>query len=322
MILSRIVPTYSPSVYEMMIFRNSILSGTEFCCPRRKIPHDDILEGLYKLRIRESEKIKTVLELYDLETHQKKLGPDNHRLKTMVKRSIEQEIRNKNFGARNGNFEKNAVVKNQGTKQRVQRILGDCWQWETNGQCVKGDNCSFRHDINKRGKVTPSNPSPNSFMQQNERKSSRTRSPRGRSPSSRMSRWPCKDYFRGTCNNSFCEKWHPPECLFYKTKSGCQFGEKCSYAHRQVDEQPTKRSKKNDDKSAVAMLKKGNWQEREPVTDECHDRPGKSGKRSDKKLGQNSSTCKRQSSNARQLGCVFQDMTPPKSILWKSTDMQ
>ena len=66
------------------------------------------------------------LELYDLETHQKKLGPDYHRLKNMVKRSIEQEIRNNNFGIRNGNFEKNAVVKNQGTKQHVQRILGDC----------------------------------------------------------------------------------------------------------------------------------------------------------------------------------------------------
>ena len=62
---------------------------------------------------------------------------------------IEQEIRNKNFGIRNGNFEKNAVVKNQGTKQRVQRILG---QWETDGQCVKGDNCSFRHDIKKTWK--------------------------------------------------------------------------------------------------------------------------------------------------------------------------
>ena len=37
-----------------------------------KIPPDDILEGLYKLRIRESEKLKTVLELYDLEIHQKK----------------------------------------------------------------------------------------------------------------------------------------------------------------------------------------------------------------------------------------------------------
>ena len=81
-----------------------------------KIPHDDILEGLYKLRIRESEKLKTVLELYDLETHQKKLGADYNRLKAMVKRSIEQEIRNKNFGARSGNYDRNAVVKNQGNK--------------------------------------------------------------------------------------------------------------------------------------------------------------------------------------------------------------
>ena len=87
-----------------------------------KIPPDDILEGLCKLRIRESEKLKTVLGLYDLEIHQKKSGPDYHRLKTMVKRSIEQDIRNKNFGIRNGNYGKNAVVKNQGTKQRVQRI--------------------------------------------------------------------------------------------------------------------------------------------------------------------------------------------------------
>ena len=140
-----------------------------------KIPSDDILEGLYKLRIQESDKLKTVLELYNMEIHQKKAGPDYHRLKTMVKRNIEQEIRNENFGTRNGNYATNAVVKNQGTKQRVQRILGDCWQWETNGQCVKGDNCSLRHDINKRGKIKQPNPSPNSFMRQNERKASRTR---------------------------------------------------------------------------------------------------------------------------------------------------
>ena len=79
-----------------------------------KTPPDDILEGLYKLRIRESDKLKTVLDLFDLEIHQKKLEPDYHRLKTMVKRSIEQDLRNKNFGIRNGNYEKNAVVKNQG----------------------------------------------------------------------------------------------------------------------------------------------------------------------------------------------------------------
>ena len=59
-----------------------------------------------------------------------------------------------------------------------------------------------------------------------------------------------------------------------QVRKGMQvFGEKCSYANRQVDEQSCKkRSKKNCDKSAMAMLK---------IT--------------------------------RKLGCVFQDMEPPKS---------
>ena len=81
--------------------RNSIIND--------KIPSDDILEGLYKLRTRESEKRKIVLELYDLEIHQKKSGPDCHRLKTMVKRSIEQDFRNEKFGARNENHERKGV---------------------------------------------------------------------------------------------------------------------------------------------------------------------------------------------------------------------
>ena len=172
--------------------------------------------------------------------------------------------------------------------------------------------------INKRGKITPSNPSPNSFMQQNERKSSRTRSPRGRSPSGGTSRWPCKDYLRGTCNNSFCKSGTLQNACSTRPRVVVGFGEKCSYAHRQVDEMPTKRSKKNDDKSAVAMLKKGDWHERGPVTDQGHDRSGQPDKSSDKKLKRGSS--QRRSSNARQLGCVFQDMTPPKSILRKSSD--
>ena len=71
----------------------------------------------------------------------------------------------------------------------------------------------------------------------------------------------------------------------------------------------------NDDKSAVAMLKKCELHERGSVADQCHDRSGKPDKKSDKKLGQKSS--QRRSSNAR-----FQDMTPPKSILRKSSDMQ
>ena len=88
--------------------------------------------------------------------------------------------------------------------------------------------------------------------------------------------------------------------MFYKSKSGCRFGEKCSYANRQVDEQPSKRSKQNGDKSAVAMLKKH----------ESYDRTGR--------------PVVYDSSNTRHLGCVFQDMEPPKSssILRKSSDIR
>ena len=109
--------------------------------------------------------------------------------------------------------------------------------------------------MNKRAKSTQPNPSSRSSTRQSERNASRTRSPRGKSPSGTMSRWPCKDYLKGTCTNSFCEQWHPLECLYYKSENGCRFGEKCSYAHRQVDDQPSKRFKQNGDKSAVAMLK-------------------------------------------------------------------
>ena len=109
--------------------------------------------------------------------------------------------------------------------------------------------------MNKRAKSTQPNPSPSSSTQQNVKNASRTRSPRGTSPSGKMARLPCKDNLKGTCTTPFCEKWYPPECLFYKSENGCTFGEKCYYAHRHVDEQPRKKSKKNGDICVVAMLK-------------------------------------------------------------------
>ena len=65
-----------------------------------KIPLDDFLENLYKSSFRESDQLKTVLELYDLEIHQTISTPDNQKLKTMVKRSKDQKLRLRNFDAR------------------------------------------------------------------------------------------------------------------------------------------------------------------------------------------------------------------------------
>ena len=70
-----------------------------------------------------------------------------------------------------------------------------------------------------------------------------------------------------------------------------------------------KRSKKNDDKSAVAMLKKGDWNEsvREPVINyvEGHERSGRPDKKRATHHELKRGPTGRRSSNARQLGCVF-----------------
>ena len=55
------------------------------------IPSDDVLESLYKLRIRESAQLKTVLELYDMEIHQRISMPNYQKLKTMVKKEFRSE---------------------------------------------------------------------------------------------------------------------------------------------------------------------------------------------------------------------------------------
>ena len=65
----------------------------EILLSMRKIASDDNLESPYKFRIRESEQLKIVLELYHMENHQKISMPNYQRLNTMVKRSIDQKLR-------------------------------------------------------------------------------------------------------------------------------------------------------------------------------------------------------------------------------------
>ena len=178
----------------------------------------------------------------------------------MVKRSLDQKIRARNFEARNERIETGAVVKNRRDQCGVARGLGECYQWRGEGQCSKGDNCSFRHEGPKRGRWTPKT-APSSERRKVTRKT-------------------CRDYMNGKCTKPSCEFWHPPECQYYrKPSSGCRFDDKCAFMHQQVQGQPSKKPKKQSDEGAVATLK-----------------------------------------NSRHLGCVFQDVEPPKftSILRKA----
>ena len=80
----------------------------------------------------------TVLELYDMEIHQKIPMPNYKKLKTMVRRSIEQKRRLRNFYARNERIETGAVVTSRRRLSGTDRGKGVCHRWK-----ARRDQCSF-----------------------------------------------------------------------------------------------------------------------------------------------------------------------------------
>ena len=171
-----------------------------------KIPSDDVLESLYKLRIRESAQLKTILELYDMEIHQKISVPNYQLLKTMVKRSIDQKLPLRIFDARHGRIETGAVVKGRKGLIGVERGKGVCHQWKEKGQCSQGDRCSFRQEIQDRAHkpehtaATPSEPTVSRG-----RSVSRKRSIGGKGNHGSILRQTCSFYVRGACTRTPCE---------------------------------------------------------------------------------------------------------------------
>ena len=179
-----------------------------------KIPSDDILETLYKLRTRESAQLKTALELYNMEIHQKTSVPNYQNLRPMVKRNVDQSLRLHNFDARYGKIETGAVVKNRKGLSGVKGGKGTCYQWKEKVQCSKGNQCSFRHESNDRAqrKPNPNAATPSEPSMTRGRSVSRKRSIMGKSNPGIILRQPCRYYLKGTCTRSPCECWHPPEC--------------------------------------------------------------------------------------------------------------
>ena len=86
-----------------------------------------------------------------------------------------------------------------------------CYQWKAKGQCSKGDQCSFLHDINKRAKSTPKTTPSSEPPTQRGRSASRKGILRGRSPFGKSNRQPCKDFLKGICATFLCDNWHPPQ---------------------------------------------------------------------------------------------------------------
>ena len=110
-------------------------------------PTEMVLEGLYKSNLQDSVQLQIVLALYDQETIQNNGQVSHLRLKTSVRLCVDQTVRTRNFRGLNEIVERGSKSKNQkGKKAYVERKVGECFQWKANGQCSRGDSCSFSHD--------------------------------------------------------------------------------------------------------------------------------------------------------------------------------
>ena len=209
---------FSQSLFATMMFRNSTRDGMKFYCLWQRS------------HLMTSWKVCTNFDFVSLinsnpywncATWQfiKKISmPNCPKLKT-VKRSIDQNLRLRNFDARN------------------ERVETEAW---------------FRAQRSPAAKPTPKTapsfepPTPRGRS----RSASRKRSLRGRSPSGRPI-----DSRAKTSSKVALNYRHPPECQFCKSESGWKSGKEFSFPHRKVEEQPNKKPKKGVDKSAVATVK-------------------------------------------------------------------
>ena len=106
-----------------------------------------ILFQRFHLRI--SRKVCTNWEyvsLYDMGIHHKISMPNYQKLKTMVKRNIDQKLRLRNFDARHGRIETGAVI------QKEEKVFVTSGKKKL--KCSKGHQCSFRHESNDRAQKT------------------------------------------------------------------------------------------------------------------------------------------------------------------------
>ena len=166
----------------------------------------------------------------------------------MVKRSIDQKLRSRNIDSSNGRIETGALVTNRRGQRGLERGPRECYQWKTRGQCSRGDSCSFRQDENKRAKSTPKSAPPSGPSKKKMVEAYRE----GRVSVAEVQLGSLLDK-RAEISSKVSARDHLviigilPNFNSFKQNRDAKSGEKCSFAHRQVEHPHSKRPKKDGD---------------------------------------------------------------------------
>ena len=247
-----------------------------------------VLEGSYKSKLQDSVQLQTVLALYEQENIRNNEPQSYSRLKTTVRRHMDQTMRTRSFRARNEIVERGAVTKSQeGRKASVERKVGECYQWKASGQCSKGDSCSFSHDPacgNRRdqrreGQSSSPSPAPKAQAQTDRKIPSKSSGRRRESPSGRRGKIPCRYFLRS-------EVYEPvlPCVSITSLNQGAHMAKNAdSNTLRLMGLQQSKKSKKSGVKGSVALVKESI--QLGCVSQDSH--PRKSIPRKERKLGSN-----------------------------------
>ena len=111
----------------------------EVWLPTQDVPSDKIWKASTKMRIRESDQLKTVVALYEQDIIQKNLPPSYERLRTMVRKFLDQMMGARKFEVRN-----ERTVTGTPAKSRSKALKGN-----------KGDVPSVQSDGESVQKETP-----------------------------------------------------------------------------------------------------------------------------------------------------------------------
>ena len=112
------------SLHKVMTFKILIQDGIKLCC--LQVNHqNNVLDSLYKMRIRGSAQLQTVSAMYQQKIDQNRSMPSYQWLMSRVRRHIGQTIRTRNFSVSNERIETGVLVKCQkGKNVCVERRMG------------------------------------------------------------------------------------------------------------------------------------------------------------------------------------------------------
>ena len=218
-------------------FRHKI--GPSSICER---PTETVLEGWNKSKFRGSVQLLTVLAVYEKENVRNNEPPNYSRLKTTVRRHIDQTVRTHNFRAWNEIVEIGAVTKSQkGRRVSVERKVGECYQWKCIWTVFERRLMQFqswwsickqmRSETQRTIVLFCTTSADTDWRKETIKNGSGLR---GQSPFGKGGRIACRNFLRRKCTNPSCNYGHPPVCLNYKSESGCKYGEKCRFRHAEL----------------------------------------------------------------------------------------